>query len=135
MKSFHLALVLLLSVNCRADVIYTTEAPRVSAKGRLQTTTGKRGDSVIHKIIRIDRGNVGTFREFIEDFYVDGTVVLSLSELKGNYMVDCHDLGTGVISLYFPAGSHRPEKILAGRDQATSESLHCHGRRNPHRGE
>ena len=114
-------LALALSLNLFADVTYTTEALKTSEKGRLLTTTGKRGEVLVHKITRIDRGNKGTFSEYIEEFYVDGVSVLRFSEINGDYMVDCRNLGTGVMSLYYRGENQRPERLLVGRNEASAE--------------
>jgi hypothetical protein len=116
-----LILPLVLSINLSAEVTYTTETPKLSEKGRLQITIGRRDDAVVHRILRIDRNNKGIFSEYVEQFYIEGKVVLMLSEINDDYMIDCQNLGSSVVSLYYKKGHDKPEKMLVGKDEGTSE--------------
>jgi hypothetical protein len=122
MRTIFLAIALSLFVAwAKADVTYEKGPIRVSEKGRLQTILGRRGDVTVHKITLIDRGDSGTFSEFVEDFFVDGVNVLRLSKIKGDYMIDCRSLGTGIVSLYYRGERGRPEKVVVGESERTAE--------------
>jgi len=105
----------------RADVVYDVAPIKVAEAGRLEVTSGLRGKVRIYRLTRIDRGNRGTFSDYIEDFFVDGVIVLRLSQLKGDRMVDCRNLGSGVVTFYYRGKESKPEKILIGKNESSSE--------------
>jgi len=105
----------------RAEVSYIVAPVKESAKGRLETTTGVRDKTLVYRLTRIDRGNKGSYSEYIEDFFIDGALVLRFSEINGDRMTDCKNLGAGVVSFYYRAQGLRPEKILVGKDQSSAE--------------
>jgi len=105
----------------RAEVVYEIAPIKVTGAGRLEVTSGLRNKVRIYRLTRIDRGNRGTFSDYIEDFFVDGVIVLRLSQLKGDRMVDCRNLGSGVVTFYYRGKESRPDRIVVGKSESSSE--------------
>jgi len=112
---------LLLIVQALADVSYTAAPVKETAKGRSQVTLGKRGDTIVYRLSRYDRGKKGSFDQYIEDFYLDGKIVLRFSGGTSDRMVYCKNLDSGKVEMFYSRANIRPDKILIGTSDLKAE--------------
>ena len=103
-----------------AEVLYSELPPNESAKGILQIRNAKRGESIVHKTVLIDRDKDGVFNERMDEFFLGDSLVLSISDLTRGRSVDCKNLKSGELSLIYGDNNWKPQKILI-RNDASSE--------------